>query len=477
MKNLTSLLFLILVCSVLFFSCKKEFSVEGGLSSSGTWQFNDASKLYTGNIDTAFIQATGTTKSLSLIGRSTDGQQNFLLHLYATDSFTVGTYKASLFQSDFQYFSASTFIYQADQFIGEFIVTVTALSNNTITGIFSGDAEDSTGTKKPLTLGKFTARINLSGNGTGGGMGGGTSAGTLASTAGTCAPITNNGTYTQGIMFTSTNTVTVQVNVTTPGTYIISTNTVNGVSFSKSGTFTSTGINSVVLIGSGTPGLSGIQNFTVTFGGTTCSFPITFAVGTAPPVGDYFPTTTGSFWAYGVLGGKDSFLVTSTGRSKVIGGVSYTVFSTDTIPASGFPFESYYRKSGSLYYENLETADFGFDAGTVSVPNIEYLFLNDTAKVGDTSRSVSFTGKVGSITYTDYIKTTILAKGTAVSGGISYPDVIKVKYEYYESSLTSAPAIYLTEERWFARGIGLVYNSFTAGNNGVIYVLGRSKVF
>ncbi len=350
MKNPKILLFLILVCSVLFFSCQKEYSVEEGLLSSGTWQFNDASKLYTGDIDSAYIETTGSTKSLTLTGKSTDGQQDFLLHLYATDTFTVGTYKASLFQSDFQYFWQAKSIYQADQFIGEFIVTVTAIGNNTITGIFSGISEDSTGALIPITLGKFTSTINLSGNGTGGGTGGGTSVGTLGATAGTCAPVTNNGTYTQGILLNTTNTVTVQVNVTTPGTYIISTNTVNGVSFSKSGTFTSTGINSIILVGAGTPLMSGLQTFTVSFGGNTCSFPITFAAGTVPPVvvGDYFPTTAGSFWAYGNVARKDSFLVTATGRSKVIGGVSYTVFSTDTLPASGSPFESYYRKSGSF---------------------------------------------------------------------------------------------------------------------------------
>ncbi|MEO6583103.1 MAG: hypothetical protein ABIO05_02195, partial [Ferruginibacter sp.] len=283
--------------------------------------------------------------------------------------------------------------------------------------------------------------------------------------------------YTQGVALTAANTVTVQVTVTSPGSYTISTNTVNGVSFSKTGIFSAPGSNSVILIGSGTPSLSGVQNFTVTFGGNTCNFPITFLAGTPPPIGDYFPTTTGSFWAYGNTSRPDSFIVTATGRSKTIGGMSYTVFSTDTLPASGSPFESYYRKPGILYYENLETADFGFDAGTLSVANFEYIFLNDTAKVGDTSRSPSFTGKVGTVTYTDYLKTTILAKGSAVSGGVTYPDVIKVKYEYYESSPTSAPAIYLTEERWFAKGIGLIYNSFKAGNNGITYALGRYKVF
>jgi hypothetical protein len=68
------------------------------------------------------------------------------------------------------------------------------------------------------------------------------------------------------------------VNVGTPAAYTITTNTVNGVSFSKSGTFTATGLQSVALTGTGTPSASGPQNFTVTFGTTTCTFSLTFDV-------------------------------------------------------------------------------------------------------------------------------------------------------------------------------------------------------
>src|SRR5450759_2704797 len=275
---------LIVLLAALFFSCQKEYSLEVIVTSAGTWQFNDGTKLYAGNIDTAYIETTGTTKTLNLIGKSADGQQNFLLHLYATDSFTVGTYKASLFQSDFQYYKQSKTIYQADQLIGEFIVTITAIGNNNITGIFAGASEDSTGAIKPLTLGKFTSRINLIGNGTGGG-GAGSAIGTLGASSGVCTPVSPSGTYTQGVTLTSTNTVQVQVTVTTPGTYTISTNTVNGVSFSKTGTFTATGVQTVILIGSGTPVSSGNQNFIVTFGSSTCNFTQNFVAGSPPATG------------------------------------------------------------------------------------------------------------------------------------------------------------------------------------------------
>ncbi|MBA3674523.1 MAG: hypothetical protein H0W75_06125, partial [Chitinophagaceae bacterium] len=306
----------IVLLAALLFSCQKEYSFEKVITPAGTWEFNDSSKQYIGNMDTAYIQTIApSTKIMSLMGRTANGQQSFRLHLYAIDSFTVGTYKASLSQTDFKYYTATKNIYQADQFIGEFIVVVTALGNNQITGTFSGTSQDSTGAIKQLTLGKFTSRINLSGNGTGGG--GGTAVGTLGASAGTCTPTSAIGTYTQGVALTSGNTVTVTVTVTAPGTYTIATNTVNGVSFSKTGTFTTTGVQTVTLNGTGLPINSGNQTFTVTFGSSTCNFPINFGAGTPP--------------ATGTLGGSPGNCTTATQAGTYTQGIALTSANTVTV--------------------------------------------------------------------------------------------------------------------------------------------------
>ncbi len=465
---------LIVLLAALFFSCQKEYSLEVIVTPAGTWQFNDSTKLYAGNIDTAYIETTGTTKTLNLIGESADGQQNFLLHLYATDSFTVGTYKASLFQSDFQYYTRSKTIYQADQLIGEFIVTITAIGNNNITGIFAGASEDSTGAIKPLTLGKFTSRINLIGNGTGGG-GTGTAFGTLGASVGVCTPVTTGGTFTQGVSLTSTNTVQVQVTVTTPGTYTISTNTVNGVSFSKTGTFTATGVQTVILIGSGTPVSSGNQNFTVTFGSSVCNFSIPFATGTV--ITDYFPTTTGSYWDLGNINNPtDSFKITATSGTKSISGSVYNIFTYDSIPSIG-PSELYYRKSSGLYYENFNTkAFFGFDS-TGNPADVEYIFLKDNVPQGTTWNSPNITGTQGGTSFTIFIKMTLFEKAITptTSGIVTSSDVLKMRYEYFITLAPTTP--FYTEERWFAKGIGLIYNSFYDGTKTDIYHIGRYQVF
>jgi len=98
---------------------------------------------------------------------------------------------------------------------------------------------------------------------------------TLGGAGGTCTGFTlGAGTYVVGTALGSTNTVTLTVNVTTAGTYTITTNTANGISFSKSGTFTSTGSQTVTLTGSGTPTAAGLNNYSIA-GSSSCSFSVT----------------------------------------------------------------------------------------------------------------------------------------------------------------------------------------------------------
>ena len=66
-----------------------------------------------------------------------------------------------------------------------------------------------------------------------------------------------NETMAQGVAAPSSASITLVANVTTAGTYTISTNTLNGVTFSASGTFGSTGSQTVTLTPSGTPTAAG----------------------------------------------------------------------------------------------------------------------------------------------------------------------------------------------------------------------------
>lgn len=99
----------------------------------------------------------------------------------------------------------------------------------------------------------------------------GPSVGSLQSeTTGDCLPKNVAGIYEATVALTTTNYIEVDVDITTAGSYTIRTDTVNGFSFKAQGYFTTTGIQTVKLAGTGTPTNSGISNFTVSYGTTTC---------------------------------------------------------------------------------------------------------------------------------------------------------------------------------------------------------------
>ncbi len=266
MKRFTVPFYLFLML-VLLNACKKEYSIEKNSLQvhTGTWQFNDSLTLYSGNMDSAYIDSSGGTKVLYLIGTSLDGKQNFHMELYA-DTFKAGIYKASLFQSSFVYTSTAKTIYQADQLIGEFTVNVTSFTSSSITGTFFGTATDSLNNIKQLTLGKFTSTFAQTIS----------SSGVLGDSSGNCKPVTVNGSYIPGTALTAANYVQVQITVAKVGAYSITSDTLNGVSFSKIGTFTSTGSQTVTLNGVGTPVIAGEQAFVIKYGNSQCSFKVNF---------------------------------------------------------------------------------------------------------------------------------------------------------------------------------------------------------
>lgn len=95
-----------------------------------------------------------------------------------------------------------------------------------------------------------------------------------------CSTLVVNGTYAPNITMNTTNTMVLNVNVQYPGAYTISTNTVNGVTFSASGIFTLTGTQDVTLQASGTGLVGGTHRFTITsnssLGGNTCNKNVEF---------------------------------------------------------------------------------------------------------------------------------------------------------------------------------------------------------
>lgn len=80
-----------------------------------------------------------------------------------------------------------------------------------------------------------------------------------------CNEIIVDGVYRQGVALSSSNTITVPVNVSVLGSWSIHTNSVDGISFSGSGTFTSIGTQYITLNGTGIPTSIITKKMTLTY--------------------------------------------------------------------------------------------------------------------------------------------------------------------------------------------------------------------
>ena len=98
---------------------------------------------------------------------------------------------------------------------------------------------------------------------------------TLAGAPNTCSSVTVNGFYIVSKPLDAANTVLMQVDVTVAGSYALSTNTVNGITFSTAGVFSTTGLQNIILHGSGVPQAMGPTIIMPNSGTSACTFSLT----------------------------------------------------------------------------------------------------------------------------------------------------------------------------------------------------------
>jgi hypothetical protein len=465
--KLTKIALCFLLAAGLLNACRKEYSLEGGSLKipSGTWEFKDSLTQYLGDMDSAYIVSGGSlnTKELNLVGHSKDGSQTFALHLYA-DTFKVGVYKASFFQSAFEYTEGTKTIYQASQLIGEFIVNITSYSDDFISGTFTGKVLDSVGNSKLLTQGKFSSTIG------GGTSNNGVSTGVLGDSSGNCKPVTLSGVYTKGIVLTSANTVQAQVTVATAGTYSINTNTVNGITFSKSGTFTSTGVQNVVLTGSGTPTNSGDQTFTLNYGNSKCSFTVNFGLPADGTLGggggNCTPFTFGGVYQQELILNASNTVqiqvnVTTTGNYNIttnsVNGVSFsssgnfsaTGVQTVTLTGTGTPLNAGLQNFSVTFGASTCNFSITFTPGVIQdyfpvTLNSNWTYGLEGGAVSDSINNsvISYSPILGGKTYSTIESNTVPASTLALDsfyyrkpGGDYYEYINYQKYIPFEQSV------------------------------------------
>ena len=422
MKNLLPFLLL----TVIFFTaCQKELNFD---AIPGNGQAVGTLKSSSGICLPGFIFGVYTKDSVI---KATD-----FIELYA-DISTIGTYTIKSDTVSGFYFSGTG--------------TVTGTGINIIKLAGSGTPTSSGPITFTFKFGSSTCKIDVYVN-----------SGAPPPTAYTftCAGTTfGTGVYTAGTAVGPQHTVTLNVVVTIPGPWSITVAAVNGVSFLGSGTFTAAGNALVTLTAIGTPVAASppAYNYTVMSPTSSCAFSITVAAATPAPNLDYVPQTSFSNWSSRLVGGTpaDTTFVQVSTNSKTFGANSYKIFEVKNM---GVPTDSIYnRKNGGLYYQYID-GDLGVLANPI---NQEYLVLDSTRAI-NLPWTVNFGPNVamGFPLSNIRVDAQILAKGeTQTVASIVYNNVIRVKYTYTATVIGLGDIPVAEEERWFARGIGVIRSS------------------
>lgn len=302
---------------------------------------------------------------------------------------------------------------------------------------------------------------------------------TLAGAPGACGGFTPSGTYTQGVALTSGNTVLVQVNVTTPGQWSVSTNTVAGMTFAGTGTFTSAGLQTITLNGTGNPSASGPQTFTVTAGSSTCTFVITVAANQPPSNTDHFPLTANSYWTYNDPSTAGDTIKRINNNTFTIGGNTYRTFEEfdQTGTSNGVLL---YRRSGNDYFEYTSVHNYAIITFDDPEPEGDILFLKEGLTTNATWNSAEYTGTENGVTKKlrySFTCTDANASNVVINGK-TFNNVYKITFKPQVStgggSFTDEGLVW---EAFYAQGVGLIHLKGTFGAQTLQYNIRYYQVF
>jgi len=170
---------------------------------------------------------------------------------------------------------------------------------------------------------------------------------TLNATAGACVSYTLAGAYAVGVPLGSSHTVTLNVTVTTPGTYNITTTAVNGITFAGTGSLPIAGAATIQLTASGTPTTAGTTNIPVTAGTSNCGFEVPVAAAAAFTVDCGTAVVNGTYTEGTALGVANTVevdvnvttagvvVLTGTGNGMTFSGSATLTVGTHTLTLTG----------------------------------------------------------------------------------------------------------------------------------------------
>ncbi len=281
---------------------------------------------------------------------------------------------------------------------------------------------------------------------------------TLQGSPDTCLHAVIAGIFLKGSLTDSSDRVTVNLSVTNPGTYSISTTTVNGYHFAGAGTLPGTGLQTVTLLAAGTPVNAGTDVFTVSAGPSSCTFQLPVIIAVAVTNNDHFPITEASFWNYDhTYYPMDSVQRFITGTANKNGSV-YKVMN-ETVPFTGV-HPLYFRRAADEYYEYAKVDKYTNSFQYGAEIDADILFLKENLKKGDSWLSDEFTGvaSFGQTIILPYQYFCADANAVVSVNGKTFSNVYKILMRPHIKSVGGPYGdTFEFLDFYYAKGVGLIY--------------------
>ena len=226
---------------------------------------------------------------------------------------------------------------------------------------------------------------------------------------GNCLPVMALGTFMAHKAINDSNFLTVNVDVTVPGTYTITSDSVNGYAFKALGIFSKKGTTTVTLTCSGTPLFAGTDHFTISYNNSICEASVMVKTDTVPSAAYTLFGSQGNCMDDSIKGSYIKSVTLDT-ANKVIISVNVTVpgsylIVTNTVNGYHFSGEGLFFVTGVQTVTLTgkgEPADKGTDLFKITTSSNTCSFTVLVADVVPVVNTEHFPLKIGSFwTYDD----------------------------------------------------------------------------
>jgi hypothetical protein len=280
---------------------------------------------------------------------------------------------------------------------------------------------------------------------------------TLSGAPGNCTPFIIAGSYVKDVSVNADDSVIVELNVSAAGKYHLETNEVNGYSFYAKGVVEA-GLQKVTLYAIGIPLQQGTDVFTLTSGGSSCSFSVNVSNYVKVTGLDYFPLTTNSYWTYDdITNRKDTVIRKITDSLSVGNALYHTMHEYDQY---GGDKEYNFSRTDTGYFQygraDILTVAFSFRPEVIGRIN----FLNHNLTKGASWKSDEFKGTMNS-GETIYLQYNYYCENANTVLTVNNNTFINVYHVVLLPQVRSAFGPYnSTSEKidlYYARGVGIIY--------------------